>query len=521
MPGSRDDLVNRALCDLFARLYPGRTDGKYLTAFNDYDTTFNHWGLSKMASSAAHLDPKKGGDTLCEAFGAYGWSEGLKAMKWITDAISVRGVNWFVPHAFSPREYPDPDCPPHFYARGNNPQYPHFRKWADYTNRVCDLLSGGRHVAPVAVLYSAESEWGGSCEPFEAVVKQLMRAQIDCDVVSTDLLNDCRIEDGCICIGGERFRALVVPWSEYLPAPLETVFRRLSEAGIPMLFRNAWPRRYYLGGKFCQQPGMKLTASDGTAGALLEMGIIDVSAAADEPDLAYYHYRRDGRDLYFFSNEGLLRPIQAEITFRDARSAVLYDAMENAYYRADQTVSDGSSTVRFTLRPYETVFVIFGADEQPAQAPIDYLDAALDWRALPADGWTISLSACGEGHLERFEPAGWDRLGNICVPARRPEFSGTVRYERDFDASQSDLLLSLGAAYESVRVCVNGVETGEKICPPYDFCIPAAALKPGRNRLTIDVTNTLAKANHKNPFDRYWVQEPAGLLGPVRMAVRR
>ena len=163
-----------------------------------------------MASSAAHLDPKKGGDTLCEAFGAYGWSEGLKAMKWITDAISVRGVNWFVPHAFSPREYPDPDCPPHFYARGNNPQYPHFRKWADYTNRVCDLLSGGRHVAPVAVLYSAEAEWGGGCEPFEAAVKQLMRAQIDCDVVSTDLLNDCRIEEGCICLGGERFRALVI-----------------------------------------------------------------------------------------------------------------------------------------------------------------------------------------------------------------------------------------------------------------------------------------------------------------------
>ena len=74
-------------------------------------------------------------------------------------------------------------------------------------------------------------------------------------------------------------------------------------------------------------------------------------------------------------------------------------------------------------------------------------------------------------------------------------------------------------AYPSV--CVNGTEVGEKICPPYDFCLPAAVLRRGKNRLTIEVSNTLAKASHDNPYDRYWVQEPAGLIGPVRIALRR
>ena len=217
----------------------------------------------------------------------------------------------------------------------------------------------------------------------------------------------------------------------------------------------------------------------------------------------------------------MIRPIRAEIAFRDGRDAVIYDAMEDAYFRAAQTISDDGSTIRFTLRPYESLFVIFGADERPLQPRIDYLDEALNWRTIPENGWSISLSACGENHLKQFEPAGWDCLGNVCLPDRRPEFSGTVRYEAEFEALQQDLLLSLGAAYEAVRVQVNETEIGKKICPPYDFSIPAEVLRPGKNRLTVEVTNALSKANHDNPFDRYWVQEPAGLIGPVRIALRR
>ena len=44
---------------------------------------------------------------MCEAFGAYGWNEGLKTMKWIADHLLVRGVNYIVPHAFDPKAFPD------------------------------------------------------------------------------------------------------------------------------------------------------------------------------------------------------------------------------------------------------------------------------------------------------------------------------------------------------------------------------------------------------------------------------
>ena len=62
---------------------------------------------------------------MCEIFGAYGWAEGVKTMKYLLDHMLVRGINYFVPHAFSPK-VDDADCPPSFYNGGKNPLYKHF-----------------------------------------------------------------------------------------------------------------------------------------------------------------------------------------------------------------------------------------------------------------------------------------------------------------------------------------------------------------------------------------------------------
>lgn len=109
---------------------------------------FYHYMLGKLASSAAAVEPLKNGNSMCEIFGAYGWSEGVQMEKCLVDHFMVRGINHFVPHAFSAAEYPDPDCPPHFYAHGNNPQYRHFGKLMAYTNRICELISDGYGVIP-------------------------------------------------------------------------------------------------------------------------------------------------------------------------------------------------------------------------------------------------------------------------------------------------------------------------------------------------------------------------------------
>ncbi len=90
---------------------------------------------AKLGASHAAIDPKKRGICMCENFGAYGWQSGTKEQKFLMDHFMVRGVNRFVPHAFSPKAFPDPDCPPHFYAQGENPLYRAFGELMAYNNR--------------------------------------------------------------------------------------------------------------------------------------------------------------------------------------------------------------------------------------------------------------------------------------------------------------------------------------------------------------------------------------------------
>lgn len=137
--------------DAVYQVQPRMRDGRWLTPFGDLDARFFYWGLTRLASSAAHLDPRARGTTLAECFGAYGWQHGLRAMTWLTNHLVARGVNRLVPHAWSMR-WPDADCPPHFHALGHNPQSRHFPRWAAYAARLCRALSGGEHRCEAAIL---------------------------------------------------------------------------------------------------------------------------------------------------------------------------------------------------------------------------------------------------------------------------------------------------------------------------------------------------------------------------------
>lgn len=520
------DGMDMAGIDVVNNIYPGRRDGRFLTHFNNYDAQFNHWGLSKMASSCAHLDPRKRGNSVCEAFGAYGWSEGLKTMKWITDAMCVRGINHIIPHAFSPMEFPDPDCPPHFYAGGNNPQFRLFSVWADYANRVCARLCDGVHVASAAVLYHGESEWGGACDPFEKAVKALMLRQIDCDVVPGDWLVDrerSRVEDGRLKIAEESFGALIVPYAQYLPGQVTKRLQELAAQGIVVVFAGDFPKRSYLGEKFEPVCGMKKAAYDELARMLTEMDLRDIEVedgGSYGEYLVFYHYRQGERDSYFLTNESLFQKVEAEVCFRDGRQACFYDPMTGEFLEAHQrrkVGKDGEKTVvSLLLRPYESVFVVFGeTGVKCGKNRRMYARKTGEVVELPAKGWEISVS--GPLAWPEFTRTEYTETGSLAAPDKLPEFSGTVRYRMKFEARAGRAVLSLGEAYEAVQVWVNGRKAGDAICPPYLFFLEEGMLQDGENELVAEVTNTLAKAHHDNVFDRYWVQEPAGLLGPVKV----
>ena len=70
----------------------------------------------------------------------------------LADWLMVRGVNLLYPHAFyySIRDYRVHERPPDLGM--HNAWWPHYRLFADYTSRLCGLLTDSRQVCDVAVL---------------------------------------------------------------------------------------------------------------------------------------------------------------------------------------------------------------------------------------------------------------------------------------------------------------------------------------------------------------------------------
>src|ERR671931_1787937 len=152
----------------------------------------------KVASSAAH---RLGSERLlCESFGGIFMDATMQRMKWVTDWEYVLGVNLLNPHGFhytleGPRKR---DWPPSMFY-----QYPWWRYYgafSDYVSRLSHLLSGGRHVAPLAVIWPINALFavyrpqvrtpvGDRIEnDFNALTDLLLRAHHDFDYVDESVL---------------------------------------------------------------------------------------------------------------------------------------------------------------------------------------------------------------------------------------------------------------------------------------------------------------------------------------------
>ncbi|MBQ7726789.1 MAG: hypothetical protein IJT66_06565, partial [Clostridia bacterium] len=145
---------------IFQQVVPGLTEYRHTSWGSGHlaDPEFNEYVLGKLGSSKAHIAKQANGKAMCEIFGATGWAEGTPLMKHLIDHMLVRGINCFVPHAFTTR-FPNPDCPPHFYAKGNNAQFRDFKTLMDYTAKMCHLFSDGVHRCTAALLYHVDARW--------------------------------------------------------------------------------------------------------------------------------------------------------------------------------------------------------------------------------------------------------------------------------------------------------------------------------------------------------------------------
>jgi len=498
------------------------------------DGEFYHYTLGKLGSSYGHLDPKKKGRTMCELFGAYGWKLGVRDMKYILDHLVVRGINYLVPHAFSMREYPDLDCPPHFYARGHNPQFKHFAYLMHYANRLCHIFNGGRHVAPVAVLYQGESEWTGESMKMQKPARALTENQIDFDFVPIDILTDLgsyngKLKNKHLIINGEEFKCLVIPYSQYITKEL-AVFIQNTE-GLEIIFVDGRPEGIsnVVDGQVVSElltavEKCKVVPLSELALELHEEGIYDIKLKKPFKDLSYYHYLKEN-NIYMFQNESAHETFCGEIELSNGEWAIIYNGLENKFENLPIKKISGKAFIHLELKPYESRVVFISDDQQAGERgnyrPISMkLSECMEKIDLSSE-WNYSL-------VKNIEYPNFGEVSPmkelVPISKENPSFTGIIKYEKTFELNKqpNQALLSFEYVYEAVELWINDEYAGMKICPPYLFEV-TSYLREGTNTIRVEVATTLDRdrLNQPEPPFIIWHDpiDPTGMFGKITLSM--
>ena len=455
------------------------------------DPAFFHYTMAQLAASLSRIEPHMHGEAMCEMFGAYGWAEGVPMMKWLTDFMLVRGINHFVPHAFSVK-YPNADCPPHFYAGGCNPQYEGFAALMRYTNKAAHLLRGESRQAPGAVLYYAEAEWmsQGEFQYSDEATKLLYDAHIDYDILPLDALKEAQCEDGKLIVNGHAHSFLLIPQAKRYPDALAECVNRFEKAGVFVVV---------------------LTKDNGEA---ILKEIRDRRLAWDygieEPFLRIVHFKETDADFLMLMNEA-----PYEVTCELRLPADLHKQADGKYLNlklltGEVTAFEASEgRIHVHLAQGESEILYFGdfARENYSGPFQMNEEKVLNLK------WDIVLKESGVDSA--WKPYKKEAaLENITGKNAKPDFSGEIYYQTKLMLKESGAYrLSLGKVGHTAKLKVNGKELGIRISEPYDWDV-SEVLKPGENVIEVIVANTLVNCIHDN-FSVYLQLPPSGISGPV------
>jgi len=195
----------------------------------------------KIASSAAHHcgSPR----CLCESFGGIYWDTNFERMKWLTDWEYVLGINLLNPHGFHysiegdrKRDWP----PSQFY---HHPFWKYYGRFSEYVARLTYMLSGGRHVADVLLLFPIVSAWANYTpqertflfdiieKDFYYLTDALLRIHRDYDYVDEEVLKDAEIVNDKIKIGNETYSILLLPPITTVKASTAKKIKEFYESG--------------------------------------------------------------------------------------------------------------------------------------------------------------------------------------------------------------------------------------------------------------------------------------------------
>ena len=503
--------------DIGGQVLPQGEDEPRLTPMRQpRNGEFYHYGLAKLAQSSAAIEHRKRGRAMCEIFGNYGWSEGVRLEKYLADHFLIRGINYFVPHAFTGKPFPDPDCPPHFYAQGHNPQYRHFGTLMGYMNRVATLTSSGRHDVPVAILYHGDMEWADSTAmPFEKPLRALYDHQIDCHTVPADIFTQpefYRTQIGNpLMVNEQKYSVFVVPGCKALPAAAAEGIERLIQAGLPVFFVEPKPQTVAETGEPLPPAiqNQEAVSLDRLYEQVQKLSLPVPLLTPANSRIRILHILGDS-EMYFLVNEDSVT-YQGTLALPTFGACYAYDPWDNVCREISSSDCGANTAVTLTIEPLKSIFVVFGAVPGLERTHIP------TGKKIPLTVWERSI--CEGAEYPQFRDKKTVTLPDN-LAKEFPRFSGYVRYETVLPAEAGrTCLLKISDAEEGVEVFLNGKSLGIQIAPPFRY---ALFLDERENYLAIEVATTMERQVYPgmNLFQKWMYGKPtsgSGLTGTIKL----
>lgn len=461
------------------------------------DREFFHYAMAKMGSSLGALNPNMHGRTMCEIFGNYGWGEGVRLEKYLLDHCMVRGINYFVPHAFTCSKYPERDCPPHFYAQGNNPQYRHFGELMRYANRVSNLISGGVIKAPAAILYHGEAEWSGKCMLMQKPARACLDNQVDFHIIPSDVFADrafyhTKITDS-LTIQGNVFKILIIPYAQFITPETARGILELTGQGGSVYFLEAYPDGLTDGSRLPDELShVPCIALETLPEILYAHKTVRLEPESDR--IRALHYIGEEELVYLFNESEQVYRGLVDVKWKTDLCA--YHAWEDRF--EEVTMVDGRVSVE--LYPSQSLILMESRGRETAEP-------------LMLTGKKQRLTNFKQSVCRSIDYPAFQKMREIrsleSYHLTDARFSGFIRYETQIDAGKAFTGLEITDAYEGVEVFVNGQSAGIQIVPPFRYDISKLCSRK-QNTLSIEVATTLERERTKGKD-----MAPTGITGEV------
>ncbi len=392
------------------------------------------------------------------------------------DRHFLQGVNQLIGHGwpYTPEGTPYPGG--RFYAAGvfndSNPWWIVMPDLSRYLQRLSFLLRQGKAVNDVALYLPNSDAWAhfalGRVNLLEslgerigpAVVESLLSSGYGVDFVDDRALEQLgRIDRASLQLGGNRYRAIVLPGVETMPLATVRMLEELARAGGVVVATRRLParvpgfsatladtaelretvRRLF---EAPSHPGHFVAAESALGGALAPLLQPDVSFVPPVPGIGFVHRSLPTAEVYFLANTDNVRH-RVEAAFRvEGLQPECWDPVTGGVLPIEVLKrSPGSVSVVLDLEPYGSRAIVFAPGQTPPAAALTRSSPA------PIDlsrGWQVRF---GDGAAVRM-----DRLRSWTEDEATRYFSGLAAYEKTFEVQEPYLSaearphLSLGAA---------------------------------------------------------------------------